>query len=105
MTQPSFLDQCRRDEYLVPRDTHVTQPAEVKRLSGQNLRIVERLERGPATNRELAEIALKYTSRVHDARQVLRRHGRSIEVVEQDIASGRVVYAIVPWPTERASTR
>ena len=40
------------------------------RLSGQNLAVLERLRRGPATNRELSEIALKYTSRISDLRAV-----------------------------------
>lgn len=56
------------DEVL-PRDTHVTEPAEVNRLSTQNARILDRLKRGPATNYELAKLSLKYTSRLSDLRK------------------------------------
>lgn|GEM_PF-2515258 len=49
-------------------------PADAKRLSGQNAAVLARLRAGPATNAELAGIALKYTSRVSD----LRQHGYRI---------------------------
>ena len=39
------------------------------RLSGQCMAILERLQRGPATNAELAALALKYTSRISDLRK------------------------------------
>lgn len=50
-----------------PRDPHVSAD-DRPRLTGQNAAILERLRRGPATNRDLAEISLKYTSRVSDLR-------------------------------------
>ena len=59
---------------LSPRDPH-THPADVSRLTGQNAAILARLQRGPATNVELAGIALKYTSRVSD----LRKAGYRVE--------------------------
>lgn len=43
--------------------------ADRARLKGQNLAIYERLQRGPATNAELAAISLKYTSRIDDVRK------------------------------------
>lgn len=46
-----------------------TSPSDVPRLTGQNKRILERLREGPATNVELCEIALKYTSRISDLRK------------------------------------
>ena len=55
---------------LSPRDPNVDS-RDVKRLSGQNAAILERLRQGPATNAELAAMSLKYTSRVSD----LRDHG------------------------------
>lgn len=59
---------------LSPRDPHVD-PADLARLSGQNAAILARLRCGPATNVELAGIALKYTSRVSD----LRKAGYRVE--------------------------
>lgn len=53
-------------------------PADAPRLSRQNAAVLARLMRGPATNAELAGIALKYTSRVSD----LRKAG--FTVVEND---------------------
>lgn len=45
-------------------------PAEAKgRLSQQAQRILDRLQRGPATNKELAGMSLKYTSRLSDIRK------------------------------------
>ncbi|NLX57310.1 MAG: hypothetical protein GXY58_19545 [Planctomycetaceae bacterium] len=54
------------------------------RLTGQNAAILERLKRGPATNRELAAISLKYTSRISD----LRAAGYDVVVVDRDRATG-----------------
>jgi hypothetical protein len=82
VTQPAFI---------FARDTHVLDKVEQVRLSGQSLRILERLQSGPATNRELAEISLKYTGRISD----LRKAGYDVRVVEQDRATGRTLYALV----------
>ncbi len=41
-----------------------------KRTGAQTLAIIGRLQRGPATNAELAKIALKYTGRISDARKL-----------------------------------
>ena len=53
---------------LLPTDPNV-RPADVKRLTGQNAAVLSRLRAGPATNAELAAIALKYTSRISDLRK------------------------------------
>lgn len=53
--------------FIPPRDPHV-QPADRQRLSGQSLAIYNRLKAGKASNRELAQISLKYTSRISDIR-------------------------------------
>lgn len=53
---------------LLPTDPNV-RPADVKRLTGQNAAVLARLRAGPATNAELAAIALKYTSRISDLRK------------------------------------
>lgn len=52
---------------LPPSDPNV-HPADRVRLSGQNAAILARLQRGPASNEELAGISLKYTSRISDLR-------------------------------------
>jgi hypothetical protein len=67
MTQSRFL--FAQDAPLPVRDTHVTDPDEIHRLRSQNDRILERLQKGPASNYELAQISLKYTSRLSDLRK------------------------------------
>jgi hypothetical protein len=49
-----------------------------------------RLQAGPASNFELAQIALKYTSRLSD----LRAAGYDVRVVERDYASGLTMYRL-----------
>ena len=85
MTQPDLLTA-----YVPVRDSHVTQPAEVKRLAGQSLRIVQRLQQGPATNRELSQISLKYTSRCSD----LKKAGYDIRA-ERGYEPGLWIYTLV----------
>lgn len=53
---------------MLAHDSHVTDPHEIARLSSQNAKILARLQQGPASNRELAELSLKYTSRLSDLR-------------------------------------
>jgi hypothetical protein len=64
--------------------------SEAPRLSKQCAAILERLRLGPASNGELASIALKYTGRISD----LRAAGFSIKVTEHNRHSGYVVYAL-----------
>lgn len=52
---------------IAPTDPNVMH-SDVKRLTGQNAAILDRLKKGPATNSELSGIALKYTSRLSDVR-------------------------------------
>jgi hypothetical protein len=66
------------------------------RLSRQCAAILARLEQGPATNRDLAGLSLKYTSRISD----LRKAGYQVAVTDHDRGSGRTVYALIPQ-TER----
>lgn len=49
------------------------------RLNAQCGQILDRLSRGPATNEELSQIALKYTSRISD----LRKRGHRIDCTRQ----------------------
>jgi hypothetical protein len=85
--QLSLFDAPRN---IVPRDTHVV-PEEKPRLTGQNQSILERLQRGPATNRELAALSLKYTSRVSD----LRAAGYNVVAVARDRATGITMYELI----------
>ena len=85
--QLSLFDAPRN---IVPRDTHV-EKEERPRLTGQNQAILERLRRGPATNFELAEISLKYTSRISDVRAA----GYTVVVVDRDRATGRTMYELM----------
>lgn len=39
------------------------------RWENQRYRILSQLRKGPVTNRELSEVALKYTSRISDLRK------------------------------------
>ena len=66
-TQLSLFDPVPRPRPLVPRNPHVA-AQDVHRLTGQNAVILARLRSGPATNVELAELSLKYTSRISDLR-------------------------------------
>lgn len=65
-------------------------PEEAPRLSKQCREILERLKQGPATNRELSQISLKYTGRISD----LRASGFRIEIVERNHQSGLNVYEL-----------
>lgn len=62
------------------------------RLSRQAVAIRDRLLEGPATNIELAAMALKYTSRISD----LRACGYEVFVAAHDHETGRVTYAMKP---------
>lgn len=68
------------------------EPVELARLNRQCQRIAQRLMAGPATNTELAQLALKYTSRISDLRDL----GWDIRKQSHDHATGVVVYAWHP---------
>jgi hypothetical protein len=53
---------------VIPRDSHILQAGDVKRLSEQNQRVLARLQRGPAHRRELQDIACNITARITDLR-------------------------------------
>lgn len=57
MTQTTF----QFDRRIAPQDA--------KRIAGQDAAVLARLRQGPATNWELAQIALKYTSRISSIRK------------------------------------
>lgn len=85
------MQTARLDFDPIPvRDTHVLDPLEQRRLSKQSAEILARLQQGPATNSELAKIALKYTSRISD----LRKAGYNVQVCSRDGATGLTVYRL-----------
>ncbi len=54
---------------IKPRDPSVTNPRDQRRLSGQCVKMIRLLQtRNRVPNRDLARIALKYTSRISDIR-------------------------------------
>lgn len=61
-------------------------PGDAPRLTGQNAAILDRLKVGPATNAELAEISMKYTSRISDLRAAIRPAG--LDVKSQRLTGG-----------------
>lgn len=64
--------------------------ADAPRLDSQCDRMLARLQKGAATNVELAGISLKYTSRITDLRQL----GHTIEC--EKWKNGMSVYRLVP---------
>ena len=77
--------RARRDVFPL-RAPWVDQP----RLTRQCRLILERLRQGPASNRELSRLALKYTGRLSD----LRRAGYVVTIVRQDHVTGEVIYEL-----------
>lgn len=69
-TQRSFFDDELRADLAKkrgPSDPNID-PRDVKRVSGQNYQILQMLMSGPKTNQQLAQVSLKYTSRISDLR-------------------------------------
>jgi hypothetical protein len=64
--------------------------SEARRVSRQCGLILARLKVGRATNRELAQLSLKYMSHISD----LRNSGYMIEVVSRDRETGLVEYEL-----------
>jgi hypothetical protein len=64
--------------------------AALPRVSRQALKVLELLKLGPATNRELLSVAIRYGSRIHD----LRKAGYRIEIIAKDEASGLTTYKL-----------
>lgn len=86
MTQPRL--DWNADVFLAPRDSHVIEATETRRLAGQNGVILARLQRGPCTNVELAKLSLKYTSRISD----LRKAGYTIDA--KRMPKGLTIYSL-----------
>jgi len=56
-----------RDPNVSPCDPNV-EVQDVSRLTGQNALVLDALQHGPKTNKQLAFFSLKYTSRISDLR-------------------------------------
>ena len=79
-----------------PTDSFVTDPREVARLDHQTRLILARLQRGPATRLELAQIALNVTARI----SALRKAGYN-PVCTENHRNGRSVYELQGTPLLR----
>jgi hypothetical protein len=74
-----------------PRDPHVTDRSDRLRLSAQCVRIIALFQkRGRVSNRELAAISLKYTSRISD----LRDAGYLVVCTHDDATAGLCWYSL-----------
>ena len=78
----------------IPLRDPTVHPDEAPRLNAQSLAILERLRTGPATNRDLAAIALNYRARVSDLRGV----GYVIDVRDRNRKTGESTYVLVSEP-------
>ena len=82
-TQPTLFPGFRGLDELGP--TGVTfSPVVQRRLSKQCAAILDRLQQGPATNSELARLALSYTRRLSD----LREAGYTVDCYQRDEQTG-----------------
>ncbi len=81
---------------MLPKDSNVLSPREIRRLVGQNARIYARLTEGPATRNELAALAVNVTGRVSDVRAYLKPLGLDINVDEKP--NGLSIYRIGELP-------
>jgi hypothetical protein len=89
MRAPVLPGLFARDVSPLATDPRVPQASRA-RLSRQCQAILDRLTQGAATNRELAELALKYTSRLSD----IRAAGYDVRVVAHDHVTGLVTYRL-----------
>lgn len=85
MTQPSLLDGV---PVCIPV-THAVDPVARPRLIRQARAILARLEQGPATNRELNDLAFSYRLRLSEIRQA----GYDVQC-EEHAATGVSVYRL-----------
>jgi hypothetical protein len=86
VSQPGF--DFARDSSV--RTSAPVVPAERTRLSRQCRAILSRLKQGPATNVELATLALKYTGRISD----LRRSGYQVTAYDRNRQTGVTWYRL-----------
>ena len=75
---------------VIPFAAPVKDKKEQIRLSQQAQKVLDRLTEGPATNRELGQIALSYRRRICDIRQ----SGIKVEIIKKG-KNGLNTYAVV----------
>lgn len=91
MNQPAlFSDVPAIDMSVSPVQTFGREPAERQRLSRQCQAILERLRMGPASNRDLAQIALKYTGRLSEIKDA----GYRVACYDQNRVTGLAWYRL-----------
>ena len=73
---------------IFARDSFVTAPAEVRRLSAESAKVLARLEQGPVTRRELNGLTINPTARISDLRQA------GYQVICDEQPSGASVYRL-----------
>lgn len=83
---------------LTPTDKTVTNPDEIKRLTGQSYKIIDRLSDGPVTNDELTKVARKFCARLTD----LRKNGYVIICYRKEYESGLTHYYLFQRPGQSA---
>jgi Helix-turn-helix domain len=93
-----YREELERMEVL-PADPSVTK-AEKPRLRSQCKTILHWLKRGRVSNVLLAEISLKYTSRISD----LRKAGHNVKCVAKNRSTGMSWYELLPPENKHAST-
>ncbi len=84
--------EVRRRGQLPPTDPQVSTVEAVVRFARQNDVILERLQKGPAENYELAALAINYRARISD----LRQHGFTIKLERK--GGGRNIYHLTENP-------
>ncbi len=98
MEQADLFKDNPAGNTLTPTDKTVTNPDEIRRLTGQSFRIVERLRKGPATNDELIQIARKFCARITD----LRKKGYVILAYRKEFKTGLCYYYMFQEPGQSA---
>ena len=92
MTQGTLFEAQIKPR-IEPVDPHLTDE-EKPRLTRQCIGVLERLRCGPATNKELVQIATRFGARLLD----LRRAGYDIQITARNRETGLTVYALVREP-------
>ena len=75
---------------------HFAEPEDVPRLTAQNAAILARLRQGPATARDLIDIALNYRARISEIRAWLKTH-ENLTIQARRLTGGMFVYRLTAW--------
>lgn len=90
--QQLFWDEGGAVKTFAPEiaDKNNVLPDEVPRLANQQKLVLERLQRGPATNVELQSLSLRYGARIHELRQL----GHQITTKRTSVREGITTYTL-----------